>query len=60
MRKNFVTVRRAAESLCLIISKEQCEGSETTINDPIAFLSKEDLPIKRGINKVQVKFYHAL
>ena len=53
---NIVTIKRAAQSLCLVISKEQCEGSAPAINDSIACLSKDDMPIKNGKNKVKVKF----
>ena len=47
---------KAAQSLCLVISKEQCEGSEPAINDSIACISEDDMPIKNAKNKVKVKF----
>ena len=54
--KNFVTIKRAAQSLCFVMSKEQCEGSEPAINDSIACLSEDDMPIKNAKNKVKFKF----
>ena len=51
-----VTIKQAAQSLCFVISKEQCEGSEPAINDSIACLSEDDMPIKNAKNKVKVKF----
>ena len=51
-----MTIKRATQSLCFVMSEEQCEGSKPAINDSIAYLSEDDMPIKNTKNKVKFKF----
>ena len=45
-KKTFFTVRRPAQSLCMVMKETEClQGNDTKLVDSLSFLEEEDLPV---------------